>query len=543
MMCYGRAVLFCLAPLLASCGGGGGGGDAALPPAPKGEDPYYQDQWHLNNTSQLPGFVNSEDINAEAAWLQGYKGKGITVALVDDGLDAVHEDLVDNVSESSSWNYQFGVAGISTPSNAQSHGTLVAGLIAAAENNALGGRGVAPQATLAVHDLLWTSGVSDADVYDAMVRNSQAVHVSNNSWGLLGDDSGEVSSPVSTLWQQGVEEGATLGRGGKGVVYVWSAGNGGANNIDNANYSFQANNPYVMAVCAVDGAGKKTSYSEQGANLWLCAPSGDKNYGVITTDLSGSMGENKGNDSSELANTNYTKFFSGTSASTPIVSGVAALVLSVNPDLSWRDVRLILAQSARKNDSSDSDWTQTNPASGEPVYNINHKYGFGVVDAARAVALAKSWNSVGPMLTPVSYSRNALARSLPDNTGATESDTITVPNALAGRVIEYVTIEVDITHGYPGDLDIRLVAPNPADINGTPTGTESVLAEVHPCLSVTGEILIGSCTAFYDPWTFGSARHLGESPVGKWALRVADKGSRGVTPGTLNGWTLTFYLR
>ncbi len=504
---------------------------------------FNQEQWHLSNTAQFKGLIRGEDINAEAAWQQGARGKGVRVVMVDDGLDAQHADLVANVSLSASWNYQFDIADVATPNDSQNHGTLVAGLLASVESNGVGGRGVAPAATLAVYDLLWSVGVSDADIYDAMVRNQQSVGVSSNSWGLIADGTGEVNSPVSTLWQQGVEEGATTGRDGKGVVYVWSAGNGGVGGVDNANFDFQANNPYVMAVAALNGKGQKATYSEEGANLWLSAPGGDVGAGLTTTDLRGSLGLNKGNDANDVGDADYTRFFAGTSAAAPLVAGVAALVLSINPQLSWRDVRLILAQSARKNDSSDTGWVQTNPASGQPVYNINHKYGFGAVDAGAAVALAKNWSSVGPMLAPVSYTRTGLSVTIPDNTGAVVENTIAVPASMAGRVIEYVTIEVDITHGYIGDLEISLIAPDPAAPNASSAGTRSLLSHVRPCKTTGGVERIGSCLVSYAPWTFGSARHLGESPVGNWTLRVADKAGRGVIAGRLNGWQLTFYTR
>ena len=140
----------------------------------------------------------------------------------------------------------------------------------------------------------------------------------------------------------------------------------------------------VATVCAVNDRGKRSGYSERGAALWVCAPSSDGrgNPGGLSTGL------HNGYDT-----------FGGTSQSAPLVAGVAALVRAVNPDLGWRDVKLILAESARKNDPDDSGW-ETGAAkygiSGES-YEFNHSYGFGVVDAGAAVKLAQNWTNLPPM--------------------------------------------------------------------------------------------------------------------------------------------------
>jgi proprotein convertase subtilisin/kexin type 2 len=528
--------------LLVSCGGGG----SKKTTYKTGNDPFFADQWHLKNTAQFTSSTAGEDIDVVPVWTDGIKGEGVLVTVVDDGLQITHEDLAQNVAAGLSHDYQYGGTNPSPTSSSNYHGTEVGGVIAARDMNAVGVRGVATRASLAGYNLLYDqTAVSTADMQDAMIRNEAQVAVSNNSWGLAVDGLGEAEPPFDTLWQQGVAEGVANGRGGKGIVYVWAAGNGAwppdssdpYGGQDNSNYDYQANNRNVIAVCSVDGNGQQASYSENGANLWLCAPGGGDvmsggnlySLGLPTTDLMGNAGLNPGL-LGDYSNTNYTRGFLGTSAAAPQVSGVVALMLEANPNLGWRDVRLILAETARKNDTTDGDWAVTSPTGSEPTYHINHKYGFGVVDAAAAVALAKTWTKVGAQSVVTKTKNSPVAIPDSDSTGVTQS--VTVTNDL---VVEYVEVDFSSDHIYPGDLEIVLTAPS---------GTKSTLAEPHYCISeFTGSPLFGSCMYQYNPWTFASVRDLGESSVGPWTLTVKDRQSSDGGSWNLTSWTLRIYGR
>ncbi len=511
-------------------------------------DPLYEDQWHLKNTAQFVGTSSGEDINVEPVWVGvagnagAVKGRGVLVAVVDDGLQLAHEDLAANIAANKSWDYAGRDADPS--STLLYHGTSVAGLIAARDLNGLGIRGVAPQASLAGYNLLWTNEPSISNIVDAMTAHGNLVEVdvSNNSWGLSIDELGEAEPPSDSLWQLAIEEGINAGRDCKGIVYVWSAGNGGRDGQDNSNYDFQANNRHVISVCAVNGTGRQASYSEPGANIWLCAPGGDSNavsgtLGLPTTDLMGSEGGNPDRDTfDDYADQNYSRTFVGTSAAAPIVSGVVALMLEANPDLGWRDVRLILAETARKNDVADSDWSVTSAASGQPQYNINHKYGFGVVDAAAAVSKVSGWRNVGEQV--IIEKTLSAAAAIPDNNSTGIQQSINLDAIADGNlIVEYVEVDFFSEHQYSGDLEIILTAPS---------GTQSVLAETHDCLYLDAfdnlRRRFGACLYDYNPWTFASARHLGEGSAGIWRLNVADKGNTGAY-GQLQSWTLRIYGR
>jgi kexin len=468
------------------------------------------------------------------------KGAGVRIAVVDDGLEIAHEDLATNVAANDQ-NYNY-VTGSNDPTNLTSdttsgHGTAVAGIIAARDLNGLGVRGVAPRATLVGYNLLQSS-ISSNEA-DAMSRNAASVSVSSNSWGAA-DGTGALDAS-SSLWRTAVTTGLTSGRGGKGTVYMWAAGNGGTVDAsycpygcDNSNYDGRANYRGVMAVAAVNDQGTKSTYSEFGANLWISAPGGEfcSTHTITTTDRTGNVGENppaSGTNYDYTSTTNYTRCMNGTSSATPGVAGVVALMLAANPSLGWRDVRLILAQTARKND----------PGTGAPVsttgwfnngagYHFNHKYGFGVADAAAAVTLATSWTNVAAETTQSSTTA-APNTPIPDAPGASVTSTI---NVTAGAVskIEYMEITFSAAdHTYMGDLEVTLTSPS---------GTVSRLAETHACRDASLNLL-AKCPTFYSSWVFGSSVHLGESPVGNWTLTVTDRGP-GDT-GTLQSWGMKFY--
>ena len=461
------------------------------------DDRYYGCQWHLNNTNQF-GTGGAQDINVESVW-DTATGEGINVAVVDTGFDFEHPDLKDNVITANNYDFN-GHDNIFNPY--QTHGTRVAGLIAASHND-IGVRGVAPQAKIYGYNLLSANTTIDQTflsyTIDAMVRNVESTAVSNNSWG--SPDHGTYS-PVPTLWERSIEQGITDGFDGKGTVYVWAGGNGGS--MDNSNLDGYNNFYGITAVCAVDYNDVRSYYSEVGANLWVCAPSSGSGVPSLTTT------DNLGK---------YTIYFGGTSAATPIVSGVVALVRSTNPDLTWRDVKLILAASARKNDPDNDGWVDAGLlyASDSERYHFNHEYGFGVVDAAAAVELADGWTNVPSMRESTVHSRFS-SETLPDNADRYTTKILTVDSSI--DFTEFVEINVNFTHQWARDLDIVLVSPS---------GAESQLVTSND--EVPG--------AFDDTYRFGSARHLGEDPSGDWELRVKDSlpGDR----GTLSSWSITVY--
>ena len=466
-------------------------------------DSFYVCQWHLND-------AEDEGINVESVWEEGIKGEGVTIAVVDHGMDYRQEDLKDNVDTALNHDYT-GNNDIYSP--LEHHGTHVAG-IAAARDNSIGVRGVAPRATIYGYNALAERSIET--LTDAMTRGSDVTAVSNNSWGFAD---GPWLTSASEFWREAVRTGITTGYDGKGTFYVFRAGNGHMMG-DNSNLDEYVNHYAVTAVCAVNSNGVRASYSEMGANLWVCAPSNDRptgRPGVLTTEHSD----------------RYTTDFGGTSASTPMVSGVAALMREANPDLTWRDLKLILAASARKNDPDNSGWKDGAPKyrsdSDADLYHFNHEYGFGVVDADAAVNLAKEWTNAPPLVSSTTES-GKLGSETPDAPADGDPTTIVSEIKLATGILftEFVEVEATFEHESFRDLEMELVSPS---------GAVSNLAVRFD--TTTDLIPAVSYVPLNGAFRFGSARHLGEDPNGVWTLRITDHFHVG--EGILLEWNVTVY--
>ncbi len=457
------------------------------------DDPMFPDQWHLDNTGQGDG-TPGEDINVLAAW-DTTLGTGVAVAVVDDGCEIDHEDLTDNYSSTLSYDFNEGDGDPSPVYSDDNHGTAVSGVAVARGHNLIGVTGAASRATLAALRLI-AEPVSDETEADALTHENQSIAIYNASWGPE-DDGMRLEGPGQLL-QAALADAVANGRGGKGNIYVWAGGNGRIEG-DNVNYDGYANSRYTIAVAAITNEGKQSYFSEPGACLLVCAPSSGGTLGITTTDRSGADGYGDGD---------YCDSFGGTSASCPLAAGCVALMLAAEPDLGWRDVQHILAATAKKNDPDDSDWTVNGAG-----FWVNHKYGFGRLDATAAVGEAQRWTNVGPV-TQASGSASPSA-GIPDNdqTGVTSQI-----NIADGMAIEHVEVDLVATHTRRGDLYVELTAPS---------GTVSILADVH-----------GDTNPDYD-WTFMTARCWGESAQGDWVLRVSDRAAGDI--GTFNSWAIRLY--
>ncbi|TGL15338.1 S8 family serine peptidase [Leptospira meyeri] len=510
--------------------------------SPVNADSLFNDQWHLRNLGQSGGTVG-EDANVNPVWNQDISGNKVIVSVVDDGLDTRHEDLSANISVTARGLNLLNSTIFPNHTYSNSfHGTAVGGVIAARGGNGIGVRGAAPCSKLVGVNILEKSTIYTSDEYRAMVNEASRVSISNNSWG--SPDGYGWLWPSSSLWQQGINEGIRTGKSGKGTVYVWAAGNGANGGsitapilVDNANYDGQANFYGVMAIGGIGQNGVKANYSESGANLWVVAHTQGNSAtayttAISTTDATGTSGINAGGTSGDYSFANYTKKFNGTSSATPLAAGVISLLLSYRPDLSWRDVRELVAYSARTNDPGDTDWTMN--AAG---LNINHKYGFGAVDAANLLSSAGTWT---PITTPQMIDTLPLLSPntpIPDNdlvTGATVNYNVT-----SGiTYIEYVDVEFTSNHTYFPELYIRITSPG---------GTSSFLTEAHACanpysgsLCSTGNTSIASMTGS-STYRFGLARTLGENPNGTWIIRVFDASA--TDTGSINSVQLRIYGR
>lgn len=541
-----RARYAALGLVVAACAGCSGGGDrqdagapVASSAAPERADPLLPLQWHLVNTGQIgdpalrlrgsPGV----DLNVAPAWRRGFDGRGVTVAVVDNGIEIGHEDLRANIAPGLGFNYRTGTLDPTPAERSASHGTMVAGVIAAARNGT-GGLGVAPGAKLAGLNMLSTQYASDA--VDALGRGiaDNSIAISNNSWG---PDSLGMPAPIDAMLAAIVRKGVDQGRAGKGIVYVFAAGNSELDPLEFLESSeetprFTSSNFYShrpaqsLIVCAVNANGIASSYSASGSNLLVCAPSSE------TADFAG-VPPTPGITTTEPYG-RYSHAFGGTSAAAPAVSGVVALMLQANPNLTWRDVRLILARTARILPSMERDpnaqWVRTgaiNAHTGKP-YRYSTRYGFGLVDASAAVSYAERFMSVGGS-SQAFWERNcnvSFREGGPSSGSEASSRNMeqTLPIRCGSQTVEF--LDVDITLEHPNFRALRVTLESPL-------GTKIVLSPEYPRCGRAFE-LRGESRDFCSTASFGhryrthAVTALDEPASGDWLLRIEDTAATGV---------------
>lgn len=459
-------------------------------------DPLANKEWHLD----------ADAANVRSAWNLA-DGTGVTIAIVDDGLQHSHPDLAPAYSAADSYDFNGRDEDPEPPSYLyDDHGTACAGVAAARGNNGIGVAGVAYRATLSGLRLI-SQPVTDEDEADAFSFHNDTIQIKSNSWGPV-DRLMLVEGP-GPLATAALEDGVKNGRGGLGTIYVFAAGNGGGFG-DNVNFDGYAARRETIAVGAVGDNDVKAPYSEEGACLLLTAPSSGGSLGITTTDRVGDDGFNFDGtfDSPDL---NYTDWFGGTSSACPLVAGVVALMLDRNPNLGWRDVQEILVKTAKKIDTGDPDWV-TNGAG----LHFNHKYGAGEVDAAAAVDLADSWTNLGENIKTEVFA-DGIATPIPDGKQAGVEFTMHVESDHFR--VEHALLTTSIKHAKRGQLEITLTSPD---------GTESRMATLRK----------KDKGANFE-WTFSSVRHWGEMAKGDWKVRIADR-VKGKT-GMVNSLKLTLW--
>ncbi|KAJ2222843.1 pheromone processing endoprotease [Coemansia sp. RSA 485] len=463
-------------------------------------DPMYKQQWHLVNSNE-----HGHDINVTDVWHQGITGAGVTVALIDDGLDYSSEDLLENFDYRGSYDFNDQTK-LPTPRLIDDyHGTRCAGQIAAARNKVCG-VGVAYGARVAGIRML-SREVTDQDEIGALNYAMDTNWIYSCSWGP-NDDGATVQGPNKVI-EDAFINGIEKGRAGRGSIFVFATGNGGGAG-DNCNFDGYTNSIYTISIGAIDHQDRHPYYSEQcSAQLAVTYSNGD-NRGIVTTDLGLRACTSK---------------HGGTSAAAPLGAGIFALALSVRPDLTWRDVQHVAVRSAVPVDEGDADWTTV--AEGR---RYNHKYGFGKMDAWRIVDVARSMEHVGRQ-TRIELSRDIADASIPplersggESTAVVRTVSITAEQVAAAKMkrVEHVTVVVDMQHDFRGNVEIWLESPH---------GIRSQLAAVRQ--------RDNSKEGLQD-WKFMSVKHWDEDPVGTWSLHVRNA-LKPKFSGKLKAWQMTVY--
>ena len=396
------------------------GRGAQIPP----NDTHYTDQWDLKNTGQTGGLPGA-DVDAEGGWSLGTGSPSVVLAVADTGIDSAHPEFAGRIGPG----YDF-VNEDADPEGDSPHGTDVAGMALANANNALQVAGVdwaASQMPLKVIDeniMGVTSDLVDAIIY----ATDNGADVINMSLGMY---------PCSGSLRNAMQY-AIAG----GTVCVASAGNGGEGDAD---VSGPGCIPETISVGATDDRDRRASFSATGAQLDVVAPG----YGARTVTYH-----------------NYSdgfSSFSGTSASAPIVSGIATLLRGLDPTLTPAELRALIESNADDQVGSPS----------EDLTGWDDRFGWGRVNMRESLAAA----------LPATLRRG---QALPRRSGVGQSATFSVVYTSAGEV--------------PPDF-VRLVLDGPE--SGTFTMTRSTGA--HPVLVdgsfANGErydvsVLLGSTGAY-----------------------------------------------
>jgi subtilisin-like proprotein convertase family protein len=507
-------------------------------------DPLFTYQWYLLNTGQANFAANGgtagADLKATQVFQMSRFGQGVRIAVSDNGAQLTHEDLANNVLVGESRNYTLPPPYSGPPAVTDGHATAVAGVIAAVGWNKIGARGVAPRAKFANFNYVDSDQTSDM----ALNQLEGPFDIFNQSYGV--NTHKEIA--LDPLYREKLKWGVTTLRNGKGALYVKAAGNSfnlcqGYLCSQNASADPYNSNPFTIVVGAMNAGDRKSSYSTAGSALWISTYGGE--YGdtapaVMTTDIqgcsdgysvTGATTNTFENNHPQNMNCNYTSRFNGTSSSTPMASGAIALILEANPQLGWRDVKRILADTARQVDSNFGNTTVS--ASGVPFepgwstnaagYKFHNWYGFGALNVKAAVDRALTYTAYLPALqesrssfdTVWPLSAPSLNLDIPDKNSTGVSSSI---NIVQNWVIEAIEVKLNITHPYPADLAIRLQSP---------AGTQNLI--LNPLNSFTQkDDLVGYViltNAFYR-----------ESSAGQWTITVMDALEEDV--GKLVDWSI-----
>ena len=530
-------------------------------------DPEYGKQWHLHTRLNNPDFDTRSSTLCENAWniLGHYGNQEVVIAISDDGCKLDHVDF-NSGSKFAGWGYLRGERLVKSndidaiPSEmyklGANHGTSCCGVIAG-EVDAQLTVGAAPGCRLL--PVQWESSgpslfISDSKLLTVLDYISDKADVMSNSWGGVPTSlwALPVINRIKALAQTG-------GRRGKGIVFLWAAGNENCpiNHTANQDVPYDdgaavqggslvwvgvnktrvfRNNlvgiPGLMHIAALASTAKRSHYSNYGPGMSLCAPTNNvheyhrmtvKGLGITTT--TGAAG-------------GVTSSFGGTSSATPLAAGIAALTISANPGLSALEVVKILKQTASK-DLNLEGYPKTPPASfdtntswdvspiapfdkgdffnnGDVEGTWSPWFGHGRVNAEAAVA--EALKQVGPIGGKSFKGSSTPDKSIPDNNTTGIKDKIVCADTFT---VQSVKVRVDITHTYIGDLRVSLISP---------TGAVVVLHDRAG----------GSTKDLHAEFTTTSTPALlvlqGQSVMGDWVLLVQDLAP--VDRGRLTGWSL-----
>ncbi|XP_052106275.1 proprotein convertase subtilisin/kexin type 6-like [Mytilus californianus] len=459
---------------------------------PRTVDSEWNNLWYLNDDV-------TPTMKVSSAWSAGYSGSGIVIAVLDDGLQTDHPDLAANVDTTNDKDI-YSSDDDPKPPSGKSHGTQVSGLIAAVKDNNICVVGVAFSSTLIGVRILGSHAISDSDEAQGLSHYLSNVDIYSNSWGP-GDGTG-FNGPGS-LTKAALLDGVTNGRNGKGAIYIWSAGNGGT--ADNCNADGYVNSIYTVAISSAT-IGQNAWYSEVCAPALAVTYGGSENDRYLTTTTIESGCKSDG--------------IQGTSYAAPLASGIIALTLEANSDLTWRDIQHLIVFTSNRtslNDTYYSDWS-INGANKE----FSQILGFGLMDADAMVSNGKIWVTVPTQQT---CTTSTISISFGFTVPIIYFITVTSGDCPSIKYLEHVVAHITFSYSsLRGVTQLYLVSPS---------GTRSHL------LHYRHQDAIDNGAAGSLTWDFMSVHFWKENLIGTWSLEI----SPNLTTVTvaLDTLSLTFY--
>ncbi len=465
-------------------------------------DNFFRYQWYIKNDKAQNICTTSNEktikgIDLGVLGLYHYTlGKNQIVQVVDSGVDSNHSDLTIDLNNSfnvitHSNNPSPATVPPTNPANLfyWGHGTCVAGIIGAKGFNNYGIRGIGPNLKIAGNNFLQKQDLNSLAKVWLQKGNFR---VSNNSWGakFLNE----------TSYEELIKE-ATINLN---HIFVFAAGNDRKSH-GNANLSYLLNNPFVIAVAALNHKAKVASYSNPGSDIFISAFGGEHYYSgptIFTTFAShkamykSELHTQKGPITIEQdINKDFTFAANGTSAAAPMVSAEIALILSVCKNLSWRDVKWLIAHTAKRIDLQNSSWIKN----GAGLY-FSNDYGFGLINGLGVVkeCIKPTFTNLPP-LVKIQTPKKFLNKFIPDR--GTIKAFITIDQDI---LIEWIGLVVDINHPNAGDINIDLISPS---------HTKSNLIKPNYLQS----------NAYKGGFRFSSNAFLGEHSKGIWQVEISDK--------------------
>ncbi|VDM30701.1 unnamed protein product [Hydatigera taeniaeformis] len=485
-------------------------------------DPNSRDMWQLlNDGDPNTGRNAGIDLNVYPVYMANITGKGVVGIIVDDALDTTHEDLCPNIQ----LNLTADLVNVTRKDargtdekmkKIDDHGTEVAGLFAAVANNSRCAFGVAYNATLGGVRLLGNK-VTDFMVGEALTLFADVANIYISSWGPT-DDGRTMRSP-GTYMSIALRSTGTKGNHGRGSVFVFPAGNGGAVG-DNCGADGFVNHPSVIAVSALGENGLPPVYSEACSAIAVAVPVGGAQDRLT---FKHQLNTRQRFVPTTKINNMCTGRFVGTSASNPIAAGVIALAMEANPNLTPRDVNALLALSGRIPSPSALDFG----INGGGLL-VSHIYGSGLLNAVRMVKLARHWKPLGRQQFCVSHQgdwgrgKGGLAERSSTSkfkrtlfTGrSTEFTFYFEPDTCGVEVVEMVRVAMRWTSVHRGSIEVFLASPSGQVAN----------------------LLVARSRDHYNghsQMVWKSLIHTGEGCYGKWIVTVRDTGRR-VKPSRLS---------